>query len=185
MNFSIDFELVVSTHVKNISEIGSFPQVGVKIKNIWNHHLDLYCLIPRKWVKKKWPLYKFRDSRCFLFLPTPRTNVDVSVFQKHGRPRCPWKLERAHIICIGISLTFLESHEMIISKKNIHLILFKNQTTFNQPIKNEKPGNNLRYLHMMEYASTELHELLLVETKLKTTLTTRDSSVGTELNLGV
>ena len=24
---------------KNISEIGSFPQVGVKIENIWNHHL--------------------------------------------------------------------------------------------------------------------------------------------------
>ena len=32
--------LVVSTHLKNISQIGPFPQVGVKIKNIWNHHLD-------------------------------------------------------------------------------------------------------------------------------------------------
>ena len=30
--------LVVSSHLKNISQIGSFPQVGVKIKNIWNHH---------------------------------------------------------------------------------------------------------------------------------------------------
>ena len=26
--------LVVSTHLKNISQIGSFPQVGVKIKNV-------------------------------------------------------------------------------------------------------------------------------------------------------
>jgi len=26
--------LVVSTHLKNISEIGSFPQVGMKIKNL-------------------------------------------------------------------------------------------------------------------------------------------------------
>jgi len=26
--------LVVSTHLKNISQIGSFPQLGVKIKNI-------------------------------------------------------------------------------------------------------------------------------------------------------
>ena len=34
--------LVVSTHLKNISRIGSFPQVGVKIKNIWNHHLVVY-----------------------------------------------------------------------------------------------------------------------------------------------
>ena len=32
--------LVVSTHLKNISQIGSFPQVGMKIKNIWNHHLE-------------------------------------------------------------------------------------------------------------------------------------------------
>ena len=25
--------------LKHISQIGSFPQVGVKIKHIWNHHL--------------------------------------------------------------------------------------------------------------------------------------------------
>ena len=42
--------LVVSSHLKNISQIGSFPQVGVKIKNIWNHHLEpsvvSICLFP-------------------------------------------------------------------------------------------------------------------------------------------
>ena len=32
--------LVVSTHLKNISQNGNLPQVGMKIKNIWNHHLD-------------------------------------------------------------------------------------------------------------------------------------------------
>ena len=32
---------VVSTHLKNISQIGNLPQVGVKIKNVWNHHLVL------------------------------------------------------------------------------------------------------------------------------------------------
>ena len=37
----IIFWLVVSTHLKNISQIGSFPQVGLKIKHIWNHHLVL------------------------------------------------------------------------------------------------------------------------------------------------
>ena len=31
---------MVSTQLKNISQIGSFPQIGVKIKNLWNHHLD-------------------------------------------------------------------------------------------------------------------------------------------------
>ena len=30
---------MVSTHLKHLSQIGSFPKVGVKIKNIWNHHL--------------------------------------------------------------------------------------------------------------------------------------------------
>ena len=40
--------LVVSTHLKNISQIGSFPQVGVKIQNIWNHHpvMDILYIIP-------------------------------------------------------------------------------------------------------------------------------------------
>jgi len=32
--FGEDIWLVVSTHLKNISQIGNLPQVGVKIKNI-------------------------------------------------------------------------------------------------------------------------------------------------------
>ena len=32
--------LVVSTPLKNIRQNGNLPQVGMKIKNIWNHHLD-------------------------------------------------------------------------------------------------------------------------------------------------
>ena len=32
--------LVVSTHLKNISENGNLPQIGVKIKHFWNHHLE-------------------------------------------------------------------------------------------------------------------------------------------------
>ncbi len=31
--------LVVSTHLKNISQNGNLPQIRVKIKNVWNHHL--------------------------------------------------------------------------------------------------------------------------------------------------
>ena len=31
--------VVEPTHLQNISQIGSFPQVGVKIKNNWNHQL--------------------------------------------------------------------------------------------------------------------------------------------------
>ena len=33
------FLLVVSTHLKNTSQNGNLPQIGVKIKNVWNHHL--------------------------------------------------------------------------------------------------------------------------------------------------
>ena len=30
-----------SEEYQNISRIGSFPQVGMKIKNIWNHHVEI------------------------------------------------------------------------------------------------------------------------------------------------
>ena len=32
--------LVVSTPLKNASQIGSSPQVGMNIRNTWNHQLD-------------------------------------------------------------------------------------------------------------------------------------------------
>ncbi len=32
--------MVASTHLKNISQFGSFRQVGMKIKKTWNHHLE-------------------------------------------------------------------------------------------------------------------------------------------------
>ena len=34
---------MVSTHLKNDSQIGSFPQIGLNIKNLWNHHLVPEC----------------------------------------------------------------------------------------------------------------------------------------------
>ena len=33
---------MVSTHLKNISQNGTPPQVGVKTTNVWNHHLDFW-----------------------------------------------------------------------------------------------------------------------------------------------
>ena len=38
--------LVVSTPLKNISQIGNLPQVGVNIKNISNHHQVYHCPCP-------------------------------------------------------------------------------------------------------------------------------------------
>ena len=36
--------MVEPTHLKNISQIGNLPQVEVKIKYIWNHHLVKMCM---------------------------------------------------------------------------------------------------------------------------------------------
>ena len=38
--FAMNNDLVVSTPLKNTSQFQSFPQVCVKINNVWNHHLD-------------------------------------------------------------------------------------------------------------------------------------------------
>ena len=39
-------------HLKNMSQNGNLPQIGLKIKNIWNHHLESYILSRKKtaWV---------------------------------------------------------------------------------------------------------------------------------------
>ena len=42
------FWLVVSTHLKNISQNGNLPQIGVKIKHVWNHHLGFMLLSFKK-----------------------------------------------------------------------------------------------------------------------------------------
>ena len=34
--------MVEPTHLKNISQCGSFPQIEVKIKKKWNHHLEYF-----------------------------------------------------------------------------------------------------------------------------------------------
>ena len=52
---------MVSTYLTSISQIGSFPQLGVKIKHIWNHHLVFATLMhffgpPPK--KNTWPSVK-------------------------------------------------------------------------------------------------------------------------------
>ena len=44
VHYKVKICLVVSTPLKNISQIGSFPQIGVKIKNIGNHHPEKIAL---------------------------------------------------------------------------------------------------------------------------------------------
>ena len=51
-----DFWLVVEpTHLKKYArQIGSCPQVGVKIKTIWNHHLEMMRSSLLKWLFGKY-----------------------------------------------------------------------------------------------------------------------------------
>ena len=59
---------MVSTHLKKNSQIGNLPQIGVKIKNIWNHHQ------PEKRIPSQQALFKsFREwnpTQLLLTLPT-------------------------------------------------------------------------------------------------------------------
>ena len=41
--------MAISTPLKNISQIGNLPQIGMKIKHIWNHHrvINHHCPLIR------------------------------------------------------------------------------------------------------------------------------------------
>ena len=50
--------MVEPTHLKNINQNGSFLQVGVKIKHIWNHHLVMFALFCFDiWYLVTWPIF--------------------------------------------------------------------------------------------------------------------------------
>ena len=82
---------MVSTHLKTISQDGNLPQIGVKIKNIGNHHLDHYCLIA------------IIITTMILFNVTHHHHHDRHDHQHHPHPS-PWTL--LHIINIIWSLCF-------------------------------------------------------------------------------
>ena len=65
---------MVSTHLKNISQIGSSPQVGVKIKNIWNHHLvNVEHLVVDELPKKRNGATKKTKHLCYRNVPSWRS----------------------------------------------------------------------------------------------------------------
>ena len=65
---------MVSTHLKNISQIGNLPQIGVKIKNIWNHQLDGYSV---------------RGTQILEKLPQNHPNPSNQPNQPHSQPPVP------------------------------------------------------------------------------------------------
>ncbi len=119
------FWLVVSTHLKNISQNGSFPQVGMNIKNIWNHHLAL--LAYEKYLFRV-IFWEWSSPNSFLKIQKLLALVLPSSRQIIGNPM--WS-EELQIIFTGLAKS---------KKKQLHKqILKKNDVTkishFNIPLK--------------------------------------------------
>ncbi len=71
------YNLVGGFHLNNmLSQIESFPQVGVKIKNIRNHHL----VIPSSWMHKTW---RFEDDP-LISLRKKNHDSPLHFFKKNG-----------------------------------------------------------------------------------------------------
>ena len=82
----IQIWLVVSTHLKNICQLGNLPQVAVKIKNIWNHHPEMQVKSFSCWtriffltkpVRKTW-----RVGRLWIRSRMPICNIEAKRVSK-------------------------------------------------------------------------------------------------------
>ena len=82
---------MVSTHLKNISQIGSFPQIVMKIENIWNHHLvvdesqtitAVFFLAPRE--RSAPSGLKFNRGSCSLHLNLDRLLEGLKAEHEEG-----------------------------------------------------------------------------------------------------
>ena len=78
--------LVVSTHLKNISQNGNFPQIGVKIKNIWNHHLVTHRIHVIASLNQCCPMFLSDRSvaRLFAILSQKPSNEALLLHGFHG-----------------------------------------------------------------------------------------------------
>ena len=68
-----------STHLKNMSQNGNLPQIGMKIKNLWNHHLVISPYL--KLVLGSTLNRKIHDGLDILdLLPTQGAIVTIRIF---------------------------------------------------------------------------------------------------------
>ena len=111
--------LVVSTHLKNISQIGNLPQIAMKITNVWKHHLVL------DWYKKSrvnsWQMWCYlsdiKPFSCFLLdwrksmtqLMSCGILFDVEklIMHKKGRSSYLTSLEKGNSILPNFSMRYV------------------------------------------------------------------------------
>ena len=110
--------VVEPTHLeKNISQIGSFPQIRVNIRNLWNHHLaDLANMVRTLKGVATWKMGEWKDAFKWYLQPflawhqaakrfTSFTNVKHNLLQTYPTP--PEKNpEKMHQLCIWKFLVF-------------------------------------------------------------------------------
>ena len=81
--------LVVSTHLKNISQMGNLPQIGVKIKNNWNQHL-VYLILFRIFRKKNQvPQKREHGIGWFWFTQKTDQSWETQCWEKQSFPSWP------------------------------------------------------------------------------------------------
>ena len=97
---------MVSTHLKNISQIWSFPQVVMKIKNMWNHHLAKWPEVTpiTSWQTQTYPVspscHHLSSSRRILLSASPAPSVLTQgiLFEKATQRKHGWNRWRS--VCI-------------------------------------------------------------------------------------
>ena len=69
---------MVSTQLKNISQNGNLPQIGLKIKNIWNHHPDDFQKFPVRGGSEVWIIHITRKYPSLRTLKNQVININKS-----------------------------------------------------------------------------------------------------------
>ena len=96
------FWLVVSTHLKNISQNGNLPQLRVKIKNIWNHHLALFVVWVLSFQRLAKDSFLIGNFHQILDLLSSERGLKQITFSKMAETIHPWKSTWNHqkmVVC--------------------------------------------------------------------------------------
>ena len=114
---------MVSTHLKKISQLGNLPSIGVKIKHISNHHLDI---LPFCWfdgddeslfvTKNNSTFGGFWNSKARLFFLKGPLMATIPTHLK--KQKSPQQMEDSSIFWIEVNTTNVWNHQIKLKQKN-------------------------------------------------------------------